>query len=66
MTTAKWITIGLLAPFWWGVGLLVLALLGDAFPRWHARASRLFAWLEGVRFEPPPPRSTAFPDRFAA
>ena len=51
MDTATWIAIALLAPFWWGLGLLVLALIGDGAPGWHARASRLFDRL-GRRQEP--------------
>jgi hypothetical protein len=32
MTTATWIAIALLTPFWWGVGLFILAWLGDVSP----------------------------------
>ena len=46
MQTATWITIALLAPFWWGLGLLLLALLGDLLPGWRARVSGLFDRLE--------------------
>ena len=46
MHTATWIAIALLAPFWWGLGLLVLALLGEVSSRWRARVSRLFDRLE--------------------
>jgi hypothetical protein len=53
MTTATWITIALLAPFWWGLGLLILAWLGDVRPRSRSRVSRLFDWLEGTRAESP-------------
>ncbi len=47
MDTATWVTTALLAPFWWGLGLLVLALLGDLVPGWRAPVSRLFDRLEG-------------------
>jgi hypothetical protein len=49
MQTAMWITIALLTPLWWGVGLMLLALLGDLWPRWHARVSALFDRIEGRR-----------------
>ncbi len=42
MRTVIWITIALLAPFWWALGLFLLALLGDVSPAWRARVSRLF------------------------
>ena len=48
MQTATWIMIALLAPFWWGLTLAALALLGDVSPAWRARVSRLFGRLEGV------------------
>ncbi len=47
METARWIAIAMLVPFWWGLCLLVLALLGDLLPGWRARVSRLFGRLEG-------------------
>ncbi len=47
MDTARWVAIAMLVPLWWGVGLLVLALLGDLLPMWRARVSRLFDRLEG-------------------
>ncbi len=47
MNTAMWIAIALLAPFWWGAGLLLLAMLGDLSPRCRAYVSRLFDRLEG-------------------
>jgi hypothetical protein len=46
MTTAIWITVALLTPFWWGLGLLILARLGDASPRLRPRVRRLFDSLE--------------------
>jgi hypothetical protein len=49
MTTATWITIALLTPFWWGLGLFILALLGDVLPAFRPRVSRLFDWLERTR-----------------
>ncbi len=45
MNTAMWIAFALLGPFWWGLGLLVLALLGDVVPGWRAGVERLFDWL---------------------
>ena len=46
LNTATWIAIALLTPFWWGMGLLVLALLASLSPWWHTRVSRLFDRLE--------------------
>jgi hypothetical protein len=46
MDTAMKIAVALLAPFWWGLALLVLALLGDVVPGWRAVVSRLFDRLE--------------------
>ena len=51
MTTATWIAIALLTPFWWGLGLFILAWLGDVSPPLRARVSRLFDWLERMRAE---------------
>jgi hypothetical protein len=62
-SAATWMFAALLAPFWWGLGLLVLALLGDASPRWRVPISRLFDRLDRMREEP---RSTALPERPAA
>jgi hypothetical protein len=45
MTPATWITIALLMPFWWGLGLFILAWLGDVSPAVRRRVSRLFEWL---------------------
>jgi len=53
VNTAVWIAIALLTPFWWGLGLLILALLGDMSPWWRPRVSRLFDWLEHTRAESP-------------
>jgi hypothetical protein len=53
MTTATWIAIALLTPLWWGVGLLILAWLGDVSPPLRPRVSRLFNWLEHTRMELP-------------
>jgi hypothetical protein len=53
MTTATWIAIALLTPFWWGLGLLILAWFGDVSPRLRPRVSRLFDWLERTRTESP-------------
>lgn len=52
-TTATWIAIALLTPFWWAMGLFVLAVLGDLSPRWRTRVSRLFNWLERTHEESP-------------
>jgi hypothetical protein len=53
MTTATWIAIALLTPFWWGLGLLILAWFGDVSPRLRPRLSRLFDRLERTRAESP-------------
>ena len=53
MTTAAWIAIALLTPFWWGLGLFILAWLGDVWPRLRPRVSRLFDWLERTLAESP-------------
>lgn len=51
MTTGTWIAIALLTPFWWGLGLFILAWLGDVSPRVRPRVSRLFDYLERTRAE---------------
>jgi hypothetical protein len=53
MTTAIWIAVALLTPFWWGLGLLILAWLGDVSPRLRPRAGRLFDSLKRTRAESP-------------
>ena len=53
MTTAIWIAIALLTPFWWGVGLLILAWLGAVSAPLRPRVRRLFDWLERTRAESP-------------
>lgn len=53
MTTAQWITIALLAPVWWGMGLMLLALLADLFPSWRERVFAVFNRLERTPKEPP-------------
>ena len=53
MTTATWIAIALLTPFWWGLGFFILAWLGDVSARWRPRVRRLFDWLERTRAESP-------------
>jgi hypothetical protein len=53
MTPAIWIAVGLLTPFWWGLGLLVLAWLGDVSPRLRPRVRPLFDSLEHTRAESP-------------
>jgi hypothetical protein len=62
MTTAHWTAIVLLTPFWWAVGLLLLALLGDLFPSWRRRVAPLFDKLEEMAMA----RSTDSVDRVAA
>lgn len=62
MTTAQWITVALLAPAWWGMGLMLLALLADLFPSWRERVSAVFNRLERAPKEP----SIDVPNRIAA
>jgi hypothetical protein len=50
MSTA---TVALLTPFWWGLALFILALVGDVSPAFRPRVSRLFDWLERTRAESP-------------
>ena len=57
LNTAGSIAIALLTPFWWGLGLLILAWLGDVSPWWRPRVSRLFDWLEHMRAESPNERA---------
>ena len=64
MRTATLIAVALLAPFWWGMGLLVLALIGDRSPSVRRLVSRLLARLEGTKGDPP--TATAVPERYAA
>jgi hypothetical protein len=45
-TTTALVTLALTAPFWWGMGLLLLALLAELTPEARARVSRLFDRLE--------------------
>jgi hypothetical protein len=53
MTTATWIAIALLTPFWWGLGLFILAWLGDVSPPLRRRVSHLFDCLERTRTKSP-------------
>jgi hypothetical protein len=53
MTTAQWIAVALLAPFWWAMGLLLLALVADVSPRSRQHVFALFDWLERTRRERP-------------
>jgi hypothetical protein len=62
MTTVQWTAIVLLTPFWWAMGLSILALLGDLFPSWRRRVSPLFAKLDQMAME----RSRDSVDRVAA
>ena len=50
--TATWITIALLAPFWWGLGLLLLAWLGDVVTAWRGPVSRLLDRLDSTHRAP--------------
>ena len=45
-TSGLWIAITLLTPFWWAVGLSILAVLGDLRPWWRPRVAHLFNRLE--------------------
>jgi hypothetical protein len=45
--------VALLAPFWWGLSLFILALVGDVVPAFRWRVSRLFDWLNRTREESP-------------
>ena len=51
MTTATWIAVALLAPFWWAMSLFMLAAFGGLSPRWRPRVLRLFDRLERTRAE---------------
>lgn len=62
MTTAHWITMALLLPVWWGMGLMLLALLADLFPCWRERVCAVFNRLERT----PRERSMNLPNRVAA
>ena len=62
MTTAQWITVALLVPVWWGMGLMLLALLADLFPSWRERVFAVFNRLERT----PRKRSMNVPNRVAA
>ena len=62
MTTAQWITVALLVPVWWGMGLMLLALLADLFPFWQERVFAVFNRLERTPKEP----SMDVPSRVAA
>ena len=44
-TTAVWITVLLLTPFWWAMALLVVAVLADLSLLSRRRVFRLFARL---------------------
>ena len=61
MNTAMAITVTLLAPFWWGFGMLVLALSGDLLPVARPHVARLLERLEGTRMA-----AAAVYDRYAA
>jgi len=59
MTTTLWITVALLTPFWWGLTLFILALVGDELPAFRPRLSHLIAWLERTRAESPAEPATS-------
>ena len=65
LTTGTWITVALLAPFWWGMGLLLVALLGDVSASGRVRIARLFNRLEGDR-SPSAEPAASYPSRHAA
>lgn len=44
--TTALVTLALTAPFWWGMGLMLLALLAELTPEARACVSRLFDRLE--------------------
>jgi len=64
LNTGTRIAFALLLPFWWGMGLMVLAVLADVSPRWRPRVSRLFDRLDRTGGESP--KSTASPKQSAA
>lgn len=45
---AIWIVVALLAPFWWGLGLLLLAFLSTFSPSLRGRLGRLFDRLDAT------------------
>lgn len=51
LTSVQWVGIALLTPFWWAMGLFMVALLGDVLPWFGARVSGLFDELKGTRGE---------------
>jgi hypothetical protein len=53
LNSAVSIACALLIPFWWALGLFILACLGDLSPRLRPLVSRLFDRLEGTRVQPP-------------
>lgn len=55
MTTARWILIALLTPFWWASGLMLLALVADLLPSCRARVFGLFDRLERTPVAGPMP-----------
>ena len=46
VNTAAWVTVGLLTPFWWGMGLLLLSVLGDRVQPLRDRIVVFFSRLE--------------------
>ena len=46
------IAVALLIPFWWALGLFIMACLGDLSPRVRPLVSRLFDRLERTRVQP--------------
>lgn len=43
-----WILVAWLMPLWWAILLLMVGWLGDVFPSWRSRATRLFDDLESI------------------
>jgi hypothetical protein len=66
--TATWTCIALLTPFWWGLGLITLAFIGDVWPRWRVHLFRFFDLLERTPGEQPKSAAIeqASPKAFAA
>jgi len=53
MTTAWWIGLILLTPFWWGMGWLTLALVADLLPPLRHRVFALLNRMERTRYAEP-------------
>jgi hypothetical protein len=53
LSPAASFAVALLIPFWWALGLFILACLGDVSPRLRPGVRRMFDWLERTRVQPP-------------